>query len=159
MQLKRGCKGIWLVLPLIALDRILKQLVANLLAPRGVKEVVPGVISWAYAENRGAAFSMMSGRGILLIVLSVILVAALTVYLFRHPDMKKGLRYGLWMIVAGGIGNLYDRIAYGFVVDFIRLDFINFAIFNPADVFICAGAALAALSMLASEMKGKKHNG
>ena len=159
MQLKRGCKGIWLVLPLIALDRILKQLVADLLAPRGVKEVIPGVISWAYAENRGAAFSMLTGRNILLIALSVLLIAALAICLLRKPDMHKGMRYGLWMIVAGGIGNLYDRIVYGYVVDFIRLDFINFAIFNPADVFICLGAGIAAISMLLSDMKGKKEHG
>ena len=61
--------------------------------------------------------------------------------------------------VAGGIGNLYDRIVYGYVVDFIRLDFINFAIFNPADVFICLGAGIAAISMLLSDMKGKKEHG
>lgn len=149
----------WLIVPLIALDRVLKQLVLAVLAPDGVKTAIPGVLSWAYAENRGAAFSMMSGRGILLISLSIILVAVLAAYLIRHPDAKKLLRYGFWLMIAGGIGNLYDRIAYGFVVDFIRLDFINFAIFNPADVFICLGAALAALSMLASEMKGKKKHG
>ena len=149
----------WLIVPLIALDRVLKQLVLAVLAPDGVKTAIPGVLSWAYAENRGAAFSMMSGRGILLIALSIILVAVLAAYLIHHPDAKKLLRYGFWMMIAGGIGNLYDRIAYGFVVDFIRLDFINFAIFNPADVFICLGAALAALSMLVSEMKGKKKHG
>jgi len=159
MQLKRGCKGIWLVLPLIALDRTAKQLVMHLLAPRGVKSAIPGVISWAYAENRGAAFSMLSGRNILLIALSFVLIAGLTAALLRKTDMHTGMRYGFWMIVAGGIGNLYDRIVYGFVVDFIRLDFINFAIFNPADVFICLGAGVAALSMLVSEMKGKKKHG
>ena len=159
MQLKRGCKGIWLVLPLIALDRILKQLVIHFLAPRGVQTAIPGVLSWAYAENRGAAFSMLSGRNILLIALSVVLVAALVVYLLCKPDMNKGMRCGLWMIIAGGIGNLYDRIIFGYVVDFIRLDFINFAIFNPADVFICLGAGIAALSMLLTDMKGKKNHG
>lgn len=159
MQLKQGCKGIWLLLPLIAIDRAAKQLVMALYAPRGVKNVIPGVLSWAYTENRGAAFSMLSGRGIFLIALSAVLVAALTIYLLRRPEAKGGLRYGFWMIIAGGIGNLYDRIAYGFVVDFIRLDFVNFAIFNPADVFICLGAAFAAISMLKSEMKGKKNHG
>lgn len=159
MQLKRGCKGIWLVLPLVALDRAAKQLVMATLAPRGVKHAIPGVLSWAYTENRGAAFSMLSGKSVLLIALSVVLVAALTIYLLSRPDAKGGLRYGFWLIVAGGIGNLYDRIAYGYVVDFIRLDFVNFAIFNPADVMICLGAGIAALSMLLSEMKGKKNHG
>ena len=159
MQLKRGCKGLWLALPLITLDRLTKQLVLHTLAPKGVQNFIPGVISWAYAENRGAAFSMLYGRNILLIALSFALIAALTAYLLRKPDMNKGMQYGFAMIIAGGIGNLYDRIVYGFVVDFIRLDFINFAIFNAADVFICLGAGIAALSMLMCEMKGKKNHG
>ena len=159
MQLKRGCKGIWLVLPLLAADRIAKQLAMAFLAPNGVKSAIPGVLSWAYAENRGAAFSMMSGKNIFLIVLSILLVAVLTVFLIRKPDANPLVRYGFWMVIAGGIGNLYDRIAYGFVVDFIRLDFVRFAIFNPADVFICLGAAFAAVSVLADEMKGKKKHG
>ena len=105
------------------------------------------------------AFSMMSGKNIFLIVLSILLVAVLTVFLIRKPDANPLMRYGFWMVIAGGIGNLYDRIAYGFVVDFIRLDFVRFAIFNPADVFICLGAAFAAVSVLADEMKGKKKHG
>lgn len=159
MQLKSGCKGWWLFLPLVAIDRILKQLVIAAYAPRGVKTVIPGVLSWAYAENTGAAFSMLSGRSLLLIALSIVLVAALMVYLIRHPEKTSGMRYGFWMIIAGGVGNLYDRIVYGFVVDFIRLDFINFAIFNPADVFICLGAGIAAVSALVNDAKGKKDHG
>lgn len=159
MRLRRGCKGFRLVLPLIALDRLAKRLVMYGLAPHGVKTAISGVVSWVYTENRGAAFSMLSGRNILLIALSIALIAALALYLFRHPNANSVLRHGLWMIVAGGVGNLYDRIAYGYVVDFIRLDFIDFAIFNPADVFICIGAGLAVLAVLTAERKERKKHG
>lgn len=159
MRLKKGCKGIWLVLLLIALDRLAKRLVMHRLAPHGVKTAISGVVSWAYTENRGAAFSMLNGRNLWLIALSLALIAALTVYLLRHPEANSVLRCGLWMIVSGGCGNLYDRIAYGYVVDFIRLDFIDFAIFNPADVFICIGAGLAVLAVLLTERKDGKNHG
>lgn len=159
MRLRRGCKGIWSLLPLIALDRLAKRLAMHYLAPHGVKTAVSGVISWAYTENRGAAFSMLSGRNILLIALSIALIAALALYLFRHPNANSVLRHGLWMIVAGGVGNLYDRIVYGYVVDFIRLDFVDFAIFNSADVFICIGAALTILAIPTDKRKEKKNHG
>lgn len=159
MRLRRGCKGFRLVLPLIALDRLAKRLVMYGLAPHGVKTAISGVVSWVYTENRGAAFSMLNGRNILLIALSVLLIAALTLYLLRHPDANSALRCGLWMIVSGGAGNLYDRIVYGYVVDFIRLDFADFAIFNPADVFICIGAGLAVLAVLMTERKERKNHG
>lgn len=158
MRLKSGCRGLWLVLPLVALDRLTKQLMMARYAPNGNKSVIPNVLSWAYTQNRGAAFSILSGRSALLIGLSVALIAALTVYLLRRPNVCMGVRYGLWMIVAGGLGNLFDRIAYGYVIDFIRLDFVRFAVFNPADSFICIGAFIAALCMLLCERKGtKKH--
>ena len=60
-------------------------------------------------------------------------------------------------MVGGGLGNLWDRLIYGCVIDFIRLDFVNFAVFNVADVFVCAGALLVALSALKSEARRKRH--
>lgn len=155
MQLKRGCRLWWVALPAIALDRISKQIVLACLAPVGVKPAIPGVFSWAYTQNRGAAFGMFSGEALLL-PLTILLIAALLIWMLRHPETGSLLRCGLWMIIGGGLGNLWDRIAYGFVVDFIRLDFINFAIFNLADVFICVGAGLTALAVLMEERK-KEH--
>ena len=156
MQLKKGCRLWWLVLPGILLDRITKQAAASALAPHGVHHAIKGVLSWAYTENRGAAFSMLSGRNILLVLLPIVLIAALFIYLLRHPDNPVLERAGIWCIIAGGLGNLWDRLAYGCVIDFIRLDFVNFAIFNVADIFVCCGAAAVVLSVLLSEGR-KKH--
>lgn len=156
MQLKKGCRLWWLVLPGILLDRITKQAAAFALAPHGVKPAIKGILSWAYTENRGAAFSMLSGRSFLLVLLPAILIAALFIYLLRHPENSILERIGIWCIIAGGLGNLWDRLAYGCVIDFIRLDFINFAIFNAADIFVCCGAAAVVLSVLLSEGR-KKH--
>ena len=159
MKLRQGCRGWQILIPALALDRIGKALALAFLAGKGSRSVLPGLLSWAYVENRGMAFGLASGSGWILIALTALVTAALLAHLLRHPEDPKLFRAGLWMIVGGGLGNLYDRIAYGFVVDFIRLDFIDFPVFNPADVFVCAGAALAALSVLVTEAKGGKKHG
>ena len=156
MPLKKGCKLWWLVLPGVLLDRITKRAATAALAPHGVKSAVKGILSWVYTENRGAAFSILSGRSILLVLLTVVLIAALLIYLLRHPENPVLERAGIWCIIAGGLGNLWDRLAYGCVIDFIRLDFVNFAIFNVADIFVCCGAAAVVLSVLLLEGR-KKH--
>lgn len=157
MPLKKGCRLWWLVLPVLLLDRITKRAAAAALAPHGVKNAIDGVLSWAYTENRGAAFSILSGRSILLVLMTIVLIAALLIYLLRHPENPVLERAGIWCIIAGGLGNLWDRLAYGCVIDFIRLDFVNFAIFNVADVFVCLGAAAVVLSVMLLE--GRKTHG
>jgi len=156
MPLKKGCRLWWLVLPGLLLDRFTKRIAAAALAPHGVKHAIDGVLSWAYTQNRGAAFSILSGRSVLLVLLTLVLIAALLVYQLRHPENSVMERAGIWCIIAGGLGNLWDRLAYGCVIDFIRLDFVNFAIFNVADIFVCLGAAVVVLSVLLSEGR-KKH--
>lgn len=153
MQFRKGCKFWWLLIPALALDRISKHAASALLAPDGVKTAITGIFSWAYTQNQGAAFSILSGRSVFLILLTFGLIAALIAFQLRHPENAPIERIGLWCIIGGGLGNLWDRIVYGYVIDFIRLDFVNFAVFNAADVFVCAGAALVALSALRTEIR------
>lgn len=158
MQLKQGCRLWWLLLPVLAIDRLCKLFALQALAPHGVQEAIPDVLSWAFVKNTGAAFGLLSGSW-LLPLLTAALMIALLIILLRSPAMESLLRAGLWLIIGGGLGNLYDRLAYGYVIDFIRLDFVNFAVFNPADIFVCIGAALSALSILATEARRKKAHG
>lgn len=157
MRLKSACRLWWISVPAVAADRISKLTARRALAPRGVKSAVPGILSWAYTENTGAAFSMLRGRGLFLVALTLLLVAALLVYLLRHPENDTAERAGLWLIIGGGLGNLWDRLFYGGVIDFIRLDFISFPIFNIADICVCCGAALVILSLFTAELRRKKH--
>lgn len=152
MQLRRGCRLWWVALPAIAIDRVCKAVIVRTMAPGQVRTVLPGALSWAYTRNRGMAFSLFSGAAVLP-VLTLLLIAGLLIWMLRHPEAGDMLRTGLWLIVGGGLGNLYDRLAYGYVVDFIRLDFVNFAIFNPADVFVCAGAVLVAVAVLLEDRR------
>lgn len=153
MQFRRGCRLWWLALLAAGIDRICKAIALRGLGG-GAVTAIEGALSWSLVKNTGAAFGILSGS-CLLPLLTFALAAGLLFWLLRHGEAPLLLRAGLWMIVGGGLGNLYDRLVYGYVIDFIRLDFVNFAVFNPADVFVCAGAALAVLSALISERRGK----
>ncbi|MBQ3270540.1 MAG: signal peptidase II [Clostridia bacterium] len=151
MRLRQGCKGAWIALLAALLDRLTKLAVARF-APRGCA-LVPGVVNLRPVENRGMAFSMLSGQTLALTLVTAALIAALAGWLIARPESPRLLRAGLWLIVGGGLGNLYDRLTRGGVADFIELAFVRFAVFNVADICICVGAALAALGVLMTERR------
>lgn len=155
MQLRRGCRGWHWMLLAVAADRFTKVLAKHRVL-RGT--LIPGVVSFRSARNSGMAFSMLSGHFWLLTVFTALLIAGVLAYLISRPGEPPLLRAGLWLIAGGGLGNLYDRVTMGSVIDFIELDFVRFAIFNVADVCICVGAALVLLAAWRNERgKGRTH--
>lgn len=156
MQLKRGCSGVWIVPLVLAADRVTKVLAMALEQER---TLVPGILNARYVQNTGIAFSLFSGGGAGLILVTFALVAGIVAWLVAGPDEPRIFRSGLWLLAGGGLGNLYDRIVYGYVIDFLETAFIRFPVFNIADVCICAGAGLAMLGLLLDEMKTKAQKG
>lgn len=152
MELRRRFQGAQLALLAAALDRLTKLWAAR--SAGGM--LIPGILNLRPTANRGMAFSMFSGQGGLLAALTLALLAALTAWLVARPAQPKLFRAGLWLIVGGGLGNLYDRLTTGAVIDFIEPAFVRFAVFNVADACICVGAALALLSAILEEA-GAKH--
>ncbi len=152
-MLKKMLRGACIVAPALVADRITK-----VWAMGGMEtgSVIPGIVGFRYAENTGVAFSFMSGMPWLVNVLSVSLVIALTILLIADKGFSRAARFGMWLIVVGGLGNLYDRLAYGYVVDFIELLFMNFAIFNVADICVCCGAVIAGIALVFFDMKDNK---
>lgn len=148
-------------LGMLALDRASKIWAHDALSalPGGLMSAWEGVFQFHYAQNTGAAFSFLNQHTGLITAATAVLLAAALGYLIWAKPRRFCARAGLLMIVAGGLGNLYDRVAHGFVIDFIEPTFVQFAVFNLADVFICAGAALAALGILLSAPKEKKSDG
>ena len=102
------------------------------------------------------AFSMLSGRQTLLIVVTGITLAALVWYLFFKRPQARTERVAVCLIIAGGLGNLIDRVTAGRVIDFFATTFIDFAVFNVADCFVCVGAALFVIAVLRQELNAKK---
>lgn len=136
-------------LPGLLLDRLSKRWAQGpLCAVGGSAQVWPGVFGWVYAENTGMAFSALSDSTSLLALTSLLLVLGVLFYLFCAREVPPTGALGLSMIAAGGAGNLFDRLVYGYVVDFIHPEFMRFAIFNVADILVCCGAGLCILALL-----------
>ena len=137
----------------IGLDQLSKALVRR---TTGVREWLPGLLRCHPVRNSGVAFSMLSGRPWLLCAVTALVLAALAAWLIARPDEPPLVRAGFLLVLGGGIGNLIDRVIYGYVNDFLELEFVRFAIFNVADVFVCVGAALAMLGLLLAEGRKKE---
>lgn len=141
----------------VAADQISKLLVIEYLAPVGQVKLIDGVLHLSYVENRGAAFGMLSDHRWVFMVLSLAAIAALVIYLWKVRPRDRLLTLSLAMIAGGGIGNMIDRMAYGFVVDFIDVAFVWDYVFNVADAAVCVGCGLIILWFILSEIKERKN--
>lgn len=153
MKLKSACSGAWIALLAAAVDRVGKSLMLRH-EPGEIVRVIPGIVQFRRTANTGMAFSLFSENGAALTILTAVLIAAVVIWLSIRPEEQpKAVRAGLWLMAGGGLGNLYDRLVYGSVIDFIDPIIVRFAVFNPADAFICVGAALAFVAMLRDERR------
>ena len=131
---------ILIVAALVGLDQLFKHWVTAALRPDGIMSLIPGVLQFHYSENDGAMMGLFGGKTGLMIVLAALLLIAL-LYVIFSKRLKPGVLYGaLVLVFAGGIGNMIDRVARGFVVDYIEVLFVQFYIFNFADCLITVGA-------------------
>lgn len=140
----------------IVLDQLTKWLSVAFLKPLDTFPLIRGVLHLTYVENRGAAFGMLANHRWVFMVVSTVTIVAIGIALFSgHID---GFRYGVCLsaIISGGIGNMIDRIALGYVVDFIDFRLINFAVFNGADAFVCVGAGFMILFLVLDIVKEAK---
>ena len=142
-----------LIVGLVFVDLLIKRLVLLFLQPVGSVPLIEGVLHLNYRENTGAAFSMFRGHTELIAVVTAVAICGVLYLLLFGKERGRGLSFALAMICAGGIGNLYDRLARGFVVDYIDLRVIHFAVFNFADMLVVCGAILLGVSMLLWEKK------
>lgn len=126
-------------------DRVTKILAPGI--PKNGVVLIPGVIGLRYAENRGIAFSLLSGAPWALGVVSLLIIAA-AFFCLRGKKLQPLALTGLMMMLGGAAGNMVDRFVHGFVPDMIEVLFVNFAIFNVADTFLCIGCGLVIISLL-----------
>ena len=96
------------------------------------------ILTIEYIRNYGAAFNILSGSRLFLSLISIISTIILIYFIFIRED-KRINKYGLSFIAAGSIGNGVDRIFYGYVIDFIKIKFVDFPVFNIADIAINIG--------------------
>lgn len=126
---------------LLVLDRATKVWAAGSLKAVGTIPLIP-FFDLTYVENTGAAFGMGRGANKLLTAVSIGLVIALQVIRRKWPQDDPWLQWGALLVTAGAVGNLYDRLAFGYVVDFLHLH--HWPVFNVADSCITVGACMLA---------------
>jgi len=139
---------ILLIAGVVLLDQLTKILVWSLMQVGESVDIIPNVFRFTYVQNEGAAFGMLAEHRWIFMVLSVIGIAAMLIYLWRFRPNSRLACTALSLIIGGGIGNMIDRVALGYVVDF--LDFCAFPnlwmwVFNVADSCVCIGAGLLIL--------------
>ena len=130
----------------IVFDQLSKQAISKQLLFGQKVNLIDNLISFTKIYNTGAAFSILQKNTLLLILFSLFVTIAITYYFTKRVKLLPPMLALAWGLILGGtVGNLIDRITFGYVIDFIRLDFINFPIFNLADISINLGAILIVL--------------
>ena len=124
---------------LVFVDQLIKKLAVDNLMGKEDIILIKNFIGLSYAENTGAAFSMFSDSTMLLSVVTLLMILGGVVFMFFGKIEGKLMNICAVMILAGGTGNLIDRFSNGFVVDYIKTLFIDFPVFNFADILVVVG--------------------
>jgi signal peptidase II len=122
-------------------DLVIQSHIAQTMVPGESVPVLPPVLAWTYILNNGAAFSLLRGGTPLFILVAFILLIAIGIYTFRHLKMPWTMMAALGLLAGGSAGNLWDRLIWGRVIDYIHV--IDWPIFNLADSAIVVGMVLA----------------
>jgi signal peptidase II len=129
-------------------DQVTKLLVLDKIPLNTYVEAIKGLFHLTYVQNTGAAFSSFQGMRWLFVGIFLLLTAGLLFEYFKKPLPFTGFeRWCLAAIYGGGLGNVIDRVRLGYVVDMICVDFIDFPVFNVADIFITCGCFILLLHL------------
>lgn len=141
---------------IVALDQWTKRLI---LAADGAGKLPSrsflGIFHLTHTENTGGAWSLFEGQLWLFVLVMVLFVAVLAVLIWKKVVTRPSELVCLTAILGGGIGNMIDRLTTGSVTDMICFDFVNFPVFNVADIFITVGCAALIVSVFITERRVK----
>lgn len=152
-----------IVAAILVLDLVTKYVFDATLGNETVS-VIPYLFNFKLVHNYGAAWGMLAGKQVFLIVLEIVYLAIFAYYYVSISLQEKSDGKNLWLVTvacafisAGGLGNLYDRIVFGYVRDFIQFDFWQtFPVFNFADVALCVGVVLFVIYLVIYLVKDHK---
>lgn len=138
---------------LLCIDQISKLLVVNLLTKTDSITIIKNFFYLTYINNDGAAFSILVGKRIFLILIAVLVIVMLIRYIQKNNIQNKLELVSISLIIGGSLGNLMDRVVRGYVIDFLDFKIFNynFPIFNLADTFIVIGVFLLLLKEIRKE--------
>lgn len=136
-----------IIILLISIDQISKLWALKYLKDIGTIPIIQNVFHLTYVENRGAAFGMFQNNQIIFII--VALIASIYGLYYLHKKRVNIIgKIGILLIISGALGNLIDRVRFGFVVDYFDFRIIWEYVFNTADVFVVLGTILLCIYIL-----------
>jgi len=138
---------------IVGIDQLTKYLTVQNIPLHETVEVIPSLLSFTYHQNTGAAWSILEGQMIFFYIVTLIVIAVIIYYMQSYGKQDKLFAFSLSLILGGAIGNFIDRLFLQFVVDMIRLEFIDFPIFNVADMSLTVGVALMLIYLFYDEWK------
>ncbi|MDE7097786.1 MAG: signal peptidase II [Ruminococcus sp.] len=145
------------ILVLVVIDQLVKHWAVDVLQPVRTMDFIHfgnfRIINLTYLENDGAIFGSMSGQRWFLVGFTSLVVVAAFVFMLMSLKRSKLLATSIMLFVAGGIGNLIDRIRFGYVVDMFEIKLFRFAIFNVADICVTIGFVLVFIYVFFIEPK------
>lgn len=148
-----GLELIFIVLGLL-IDRLSKIWALDKLSKIDEIVIIKDIFSFSYLENRGAAFGIFQNKVLLLAIVTLSVIGALIFYVIKFKPTSKLFKISLALVVSGALGNLYDRVIYKYVVDFILVHYKEhyFPTFNVADMLVVVGTGLLALCILKEDI-------
>lgn len=146
---------LWIAV-LIGLDQLVKGWTVANIELDTVRDFVPGFMSLAYLRNYGAAYSILQNQQWFFAIVTIIVMVGLVWYFIKQISGSFWILFSLSLIMAGGLGNFIDRVRLGYVVDMFHLDFVNFPVFNVADVCLTVGVGILFICILKEEKNGSK---
>ena len=145
---------------LVAADQLVKHWAVTSLEPVGSMDFIrigdTKLVDLTYLENDGAIFGSMSGQRWFLIGFTLLVIILGTVGMFYALKRSKFLSFSIMLFVAGGIGNIIDRVRFGYVVDMFEFKIFHFAIFNVADICVTFAFVFVIIYMLFIDPKIEK---
>ena len=150
-------KSFILTIILVIIDLTVKLIIKNTMIPNQSITIINNFFYITYVKNTGAAWSILSGRKIFLIIFSLIVIISIIYYIIKRKDYNKLELIGYSVVLSGAIGNLIDRIIYGYVIDYLDFYIFNYdyPIFNIADILIVIGIIIIFISYGGRDEKKK----
>ncbi|HEY8803509.1 MAG TPA: signal peptidase II [Clostridium sp.] len=139
----------------LIVDRLAKVWALSSLKETNGVILIKDIFKLEYLENRGAAFGILQNKLILLALVTLLVIAGMIYYIIKYKPKSKFLRISFALIISGALGNLYDRLFYKYVVDFILLHYKEiyyFPTFNIADSLVVVGTLILAISIVKEEV-------
>lgn len=147
--MKKKAVTVFAIILLVFIDQLIKSCVIKNLYNSN-KQLIHGFLNFTYTENTGGAFGIGNSKVLIFIIANIVLIGLVTIILFtKFNKVNKTTIVSLVLVIAGGIGNLVDRIFRGYVIDYIDINqLFKYPIFNFADICVVVGITLIIICVL-----------